>query len=138
MNSFVTNEAQYFANLDLVFNAARENNVRLVPSLIWQPLAFCDAVGATNSSDLYVAGSACNRFATQFITKVVTRYASDDTILFWELGNELSLSSDLNNGKDAFCSHQLASFVEQIAIIVKGIDATKMFCTGHAEPRPSA
>jgi hypothetical protein len=92
----------YFAAFDALVTDARARGLHLVPSLLWETFLFPDLAGEPRGQ-LFVRDSPSRKLAERFITQFVTRYKDDDTILFWELGNELNLQADLDVTCDA-CS----------------------------------
>ena len=88
-----SNPTAYFAAFDALMSDARARGFRLVPSLLWLSFLFPDTVGEPQGQ-LFVPGSKSRTLAEQYITQVVTRYASDDAVLYWEVGNELNLAAD--------------------------------------------
>lgn len=65
----------------------------------------------------------------QFVTDVVTRYKSDPRILFWELGNELSVENPIGT-LDVNGEPILAGFVADMGALIKSIDPNHLLSLG--------
>jgi hypothetical protein len=89
------NPDAFFAAFDALVADASARGLHLVPSLLWQPYLFPDQVGAP-VGQLFVPGSLARTTAENYIRAVVSRYRGNDTILFWEIGNELNLLADID------------------------------------------
>jgi hypothetical protein len=102
----------YWAAFDATVAAAGAHGIRLVPSILWNPYLFPDINGEPEGQ-LFVKGSKSRTMAEKYITELVTRYASSDGILYWELGNELNLSADIDVSSCNVCDGG-ASYCAQI------------------------
>ncbi|MBI2378909.1 MAG: hypothetical protein HYV07_33245 [Deltaproteobacteria bacterium] len=100
---WIADPGAYFAAFDDLVADARARGLRLVPSLLWNLFLFPDLANEPVSR-LFTPGSATRRLAEQYVTDVVTRYADDDAILFWEIGNELNLNADLDMSSCDVCA----------------------------------
>lgn len=88
------NKGLYFEIMDSVVSSAKRNNLRLVPSLIWNiklPAEMTDE----KLGDLSDSQSASMQWARNYVREVVARYKDDTTILMWEIGNEFYPYGDL-------------------------------------------
>jgi hypothetical protein len=92
---WVADPTSYWAAFDATVAAAGARGIRLVPSMLWNPYLFPDINGEPMGS-LFVKGSKSRTMAEHYVTELVTRYAGSDVILYWELGNELNLSADVD------------------------------------------
>ncbi|MBI5497947.1 MAG: hypothetical protein HY904_23290 [Deltaproteobacteria bacterium] len=100
---WVADKAAYFAAFDALVTDARARGLRLIPSLLWHLFLFPDLNNQPLSA-LFTPGSATRQMAEEYIRDVVTRYAGQDVILFWEIGNELNLAADLDFSTCSVCS----------------------------------
>jgi hypothetical protein len=92
----------YWAAFDAAVAAAGARGIRLVPSILWNPYLFPDINGEPTSK-LFVKGSNTRTMAEKYVTELVTRYAGSDAILYWEIGNELNLSADIDVSNCSVC-----------------------------------
>jgi hypothetical protein len=92
---WVADPADYWAAMDATVAAAGAAGIKLVPSILWNLYLFPD-INSEPTGQLFVKGSTTRTMAEQYITQLVTRYASSDGILYWEIGNELNLSADID------------------------------------------
>ncbi|MDD5141794.1 MAG: immunoglobulin domain-containing protein, partial [Verrucomicrobiales bacterium] len=91
MKLYVTNQAQYFAQLDAVVRCAETNGVGLIPSLFFADFCVPDLVGESvnqwgNTNSLTIA------FMRTYLTNVISRYSNSPAIWGWEFGNEYNSS----------------------------------------------
>jgi hypothetical protein len=92
---WVSNPDAFFAAFDALVADAGARGLRLVPSLLWNPYMFPDFLGE-KVGQLFVPGTATRAMAEGYIRSIVSRYQGNDTILFWEIGNELNLQADID------------------------------------------
>ncbi|MBI5536071.1 MAG: hypothetical protein HY898_25345 [Deltaproteobacteria bacterium] len=100
---WIADPQAYFEAFDQVVSHASARGVRLVPSLLWNLYLFPDIAGEPVGK-LFEPGSKTRLLSDKYVTEVVTRYASNDAILFWELGNEFNLSADLDVSGCTVCN----------------------------------
>lgn len=86
--------------------------------------------------------SAVNREVLRsYLFQVIDRYKNSPAVLMWEIGNELTLSADVGdengvfNGKRMPTLHDVASFYNDVAKIIKSIDPLRLVNNGGANPR---
>jgi len=101
-SGWVADPSAYFAALDATVSAASSRGIKLVPSLLWNVYLFPDINGEP-AGQLFVKGSKSRTMAEKYVTQVVSRYAAIDGILYWELGNELNLSADIDVSSCGVC-----------------------------------
>eukprot|EP00911_Craspedida_sp_UC1_P000266 UC1_evm4s202 len=90
--------------------------------------------------------SRARALATQFFTEFVTRYADNENVLAWELGNELNLMVNLPPGTcgpgPCFDHAEMDLFLRQLAEVVRRSDVgphqQRPVSSGLSSPRPSA
>jgi hypothetical protein len=164
----------YWDEFDSVVEDATELKVKLIPSLLWNifavvdlckeplsaliPSAFEHHTG--NSTHVLHRRNAitCSlSSAREFTSELVSRYASNPTIVHWELTNELNLHADLDmEGKktliapslgtpgqrtrlDNFSTNGMREFQQLQANWIRQHDKLgRGISTGHAIPRPNA
>lgn len=132
------NEAA-FERLDYVIKTAREHGIRLVIALgnywpdfggIDQYVAWSDS--ASERTDFYT-DPTCKDLYRSYVEHVLTRtnsltgvqYRNDPTIMLWELLNEAR-----NPAADERDASTLASWFDEMAGYVKGIDPNHLVSTG--------
>jgi hypothetical protein len=103
MFGWLGNPDAYWAQMDAIFDDARAEGMRLVPTLIWNYHLFPDLAGEPVSM-LFTPGSATRKLAERFITEFVTRYRGRDNVLFWEIANEMNLWADQDPSRCDVCS----------------------------------
>lgn len=103
MFGWLGNPDLYWSQMDAIFDDARAEGMRLVPTLIWNYHLFPDLAGEPVSM-LFVPGSATRKLAERFMTEFVTRYRGRDNVLFWEIANEMNLWADQDPSRCDVCS----------------------------------
>jgi Cellulase (glycosyl hydrolase family 5) len=150
--SWVANPNAFWRSFDALVGAATQLRVRLVPSIMWNVFTFSDAVGEPLSA-LWDEGSRSRRLLDRWTTELVTRYAENTTILFWELSNEFNLLADLDlqnstsgcapsmgtpafrTRADNFSTDMLIELQTDRVKAIKAIDKNHLVEAGNAAPR---
>src|SRR5262245_19277819 len=112
-NGWIADREVYLGLFDLLVKDARRYGLHLVPSLLWNNLLFPDLAGEPGGQ-LFVPGSASRTLAESYVTSVVSRHKDDETILFWEIGNELNLGADIDVSCDT-CQGNTACLVPTVS-----------------------
>ena len=161
-NGWLNNPTAYWAAFDALVADANARGLHLVPSMLWNIYLFPD-MNSQPAGQLFVPGSATRVMAESYLSQVVSRYASNDTILFWEMGNEFNLLADIDVTGQAggpggpatrtaaddiySCNacrgvstsqEDLGQFTSDIAALVRGLDPSRPFSSGNGYPRPAA
>jgi hypothetical protein len=102
-NGWVANPMAFWAAFDALVSDAYDRGLHLVPSLLWNVYLFPDVAGQP-TGDLFTPGTQTRTLAESYVTEVVSRYAASPAILFWEVGNELNLSADIDVSTCDVCS----------------------------------
>jgi hypothetical protein len=95
-NGWIADPDAYFTAFDALVADARAAGLRLVPILLFNNYLFPDVAGEPRSK-LFIPGSISRVLAERYISDVVKRYASNDVIQFWDIGEEFNLYADLDN-----------------------------------------
>ena len=90
------NHQAYFAALDRLIDDAREINIRLVPVL---SSAFDQWTRTGNGDNFWQIGSRTNLAFKQWTNAIVTRYANNTSIAWWEVANEPNYFSKIWQSK---------------------------------------
>ncbi|MEM7625475.1 MAG: cellulase family glycosylhydrolase [Planctomycetota bacterium] len=167
---YQTDKAAYFARMDAVVNSATAHGVQLVPSLFWNHYSisdlFKDEAPDPDNPGQTLPGESANawadpdsrtrRFARQYASEVVSRYANNDTILMWEFGNEFNLVQDLptinptsniapgrgtpdeRDDDDVLSSDDIRGALTEFAQLVRGIDPHRAINSGNSAERAQA
>ncbi len=145
--------ANWWSLFDQMVAEAQANGIRLVVDIGWNKYSFPNLAGEPLSALFdFSTPSKSNTLLKQFTYEIVTRYRSNPTILFWEIGNEYNLGADkdLNAvanddpcnaniaGNKNYTTAQLAAFKDDLAKYVKALDSNHLISSGDSRPRPSA
>ena len=98
--------------------------------------------------------SRSRAMAARYITEFVSRYRARDTVLFYEIGNQMNLLEDLDLGPSCkrrfnasspvcrpvgnFSTDALIKFSSDIVTLIKHLDPTRGVSSGFNTPRASA
>lgn len=88
------NENFFFDTLDELFYGAERSGIGLIPTLFWNPISVSDLM----EESLSAWGDPSSRtvqFAKEFISAVVGRYKTSQSLWAWEVANEVNTFSDL-------------------------------------------
>ena len=89
----------FFLLMDMIIKAAEKHQVGIIATITWWfpfvHLMFNEPVAAIGDSS-----SKSNKFAVEYTTAIVKRYAKSPAIFGWEITNEMNLCADLCGGKD--------------------------------------
>jgi Bacterial Ig domain len=157
LDRWVADPPSYWKQIDEMFDDLDANGLRLVPTFIWNRTQFPSMTGETVSALVSDPDSRAYKLAARYVTEFVTRYRGRETILFYELTNELNLGVDLDNvtrckkepvsGTDraSFCrpvgnytTEQMIGFTKRLASTIKDLDAGRAISSGFSMPRPNA
>jgi hypothetical protein len=148
----------YWAEFDSVVADATELKVKLIPSLLWNFFAIPDFCKEPLSALMAFSNETCSgRTAKQFTAEVVSRYANNPAIAYWEIANEFNIFADLDmQGRnfliapqygtptqrthaDNFSTDVLRNFQQLQASWIRQHDQLgRKISTGHAIPHPYA
>ncbi len=154
-----SNEPIYWSAMDQLVAGARKRELYLVPVINWNLYLFTDMAGECVQDLLTNSDSRSRQYLWLYTYQLVSRYAREPTILFWELTNEMNLQADLefmnpygfsllnpvHEGtsymrlrRDHFTSDQMIPFLQEWAHFVRSVDAVHLISTGFSAPRPAA
>lgn len=147
--TFEQDRARWLDAFDRMLAAADSDNIAIVPSLLFNPNMLPDYVRRTTGKDEQIVtylttGSASNALAVAYVTAIVSRYANDTRVLFWEIGNEYNLEADLSAqwksrpADQIPTSDQIRAFLVQIATLIHRLDKHHLVTSGNADMRPAA
>lgn len=130
------NKDAYFKIMDSVVSSAKQHNLRLVPSLIWNinlpPEMTGQKLGNFGDSQ-----SLSMRWARSYVREVVDRYKGDTTILMWEIGNEFYPYGDLPKESRFYTplnTPQIRGVLQILAREVAELDPITPISSGNQAP----
>ena len=139
--------------LDRIVEEAERQQMGIIVSLFWHDTALPLALGEHRSA-MGDPESATVRFARDYASVLVSRYASSPAVWAWEIGNEYNLDADLcdtsgwnwlsgypgdePSGFDYFSSEEMLVFYREISAAIRQYDGWRMIETGNGEMRPFA
>ena len=145
-DKWLTDSVKFWADMDEMVMDLNTAKIKLVPSLMFNIYQHAQAVNSDMHTLITDPNSNAYKYAVHFITKFVTRYKNNPVICFWELTNEMNLSSDIdafaNSGNDPvytnFTTAEMSAFNKRMTTLIRSLDKTHMITSGYSMPRPSA
>ena len=153
---FDQNESLYFAYLDDVVEAAKQNQVGLIFSFFWADFCVPDQMGEPVSK-WGDSTSKTHAYMRRFSSAVVKHYLTDPTVWGWEFGNEYNLHVDFpdppdyrppvqptlgtptsRTDADNLTTAMIAVAFREFAQEIRKSDTKRLIFTGNSIPRSSA
>eukprot|EP01084_Bolivina_argentea_P123804 219393_1 len=147
MEHWLTNNTYFWSVYDNYYsfitqlnnNVSIPNKIYVIPSLgytQWYDLTVNETLNdlVTNNQ------SQSRQLMYKYLNQYVTRYKDLESILYWELGNELNLLVDLPNRppSETFTTPQMVQYIQEIVDFIRNIDAIRPISSGYSCPRPYA
>lgn len=149
-----TNPSAYWAVVDQMFADLDAHGIKIVAVLNFNWTQFPALTNETFADLIKNPNSASRNLFKTYISQFIKRYKNRQTILFYELSNELNLGADVDNlasclsnaGTNTsvcsqtgnFTSADLLSYSYDIVKFVKSLDANHQISSGFSLPRPYA
>src|SRR5712691_9420546 len=140
--------SRFWAALDAMFDDLDATGIRLVPSFIWNIAQFPALGNDTIATFVRDPNAASRRLLAQFIRDFIARYKERQTILFYEMGNEMNLLADLDEHKrnckrepcvwGNFTTADMNEFARDMVGLIKSSDPSRGITSGYSLPRPGA
>ncbi len=139
----------YYACMDYLFDLCDKYGIRIVACLMLDSNLFSaydniDGVWVNTSGDIEpdiiaTPDSASRKFLYSYLDEFIGRYKDRDTILMWEISNEINLDVDLraDGNQPAVSALQVGEFFADIAEYINAIDKNHLVDTGDAGMRSS-
>ena len=139
--------AKYWAGLDELFDLCDKYGIKAVPSLslgnsVMTACEYVEGLGYVSLGedriDLITDPDCKSRaFQKQYIETYVNRYKDRDTILMWEINNEMNLDMDVGPsiGKVTYSAYQLSEFYKWCTDIIHECDPDRLVTSGDSVQR---
>ena len=141
--------AKYWAGLDELYDLCDKYGIKVVPSLSLGTTAMtaCEyveglgyvSVGEDRIDLITDPESKSRLFQKEYIETYVNRYKDRDTILMWEINNEMNLDMDIGPtiGKVTYSAYQLSEFYKWCTAIINTCDPDRLVTSGDSVQRNS-
>lgn len=136
MNLWKQNPQAFFTLVDQLIADAREAGIYLIPALgvgvfnMNETTALASAGCTDNFSLPFIPGSANRTDMKNYMSDWSRRYANNQTILFWELGNELNLQVKHRSANLCVDKHQMRAYIDEMSTAIKSFDSNHMVAAG--------
>ena len=149
----------WWGAFDALVADAKRLGVRLIPVVNWNTSLFPDMAQECIQDMLLNPDSRSWQYLELYTRQLVGRYRDNDTILFWELSNEINLGADLGPmhpygyeglnwpdlgtsfmrlRRDNYTSDDMIVYTKRLAGVIRSVDANHLIATGNSAPRPAA
>ncbi len=139
----------YFAYMDYMLDLCDEYGIRVIFSLFLNATIFIDyqlvdgvwvnASGDTIQDMVAYPETGARQVVYDYLDEIIGRYKNRETILMWEVSNEMNLDADLRTiaGGLTVSALQLGDFYEDVTEYIHTIDQNHLVDTGDAVLRGS-
>jgi len=149
----------WWGAFDALVADARRQGVRLIPVVNWNTSLFPDMAEECVQDMLLDPDSRSWQYLELYTRQLVGRYRDNETILFWELSNEINLGADLGPmhpygyeglnwpdlgtsymrlRRDNYTSDDMIVYMKRLAGVIRSVDPNHLIATGNSAPRPAA
>ena len=140
---------KYWAGLDELYDLCDKYGIKVVPSLslgssVMTACEYVEGLGYVSVGedriDLITNPESKSReFQKQYIETYVNRYKDRDTVLMWEINNEMNLDMDIGPsiGKVTYSAYQLSEFYAWCTAIINECDPARLVTSGDSVQRNS-
>lgn len=138
---------KYWKGLDELFDLCDKYGIKVVPSLCCGSgyMTACEyveglgyvSVGEDRIDLITDPESKSRAFQKEYIETYVNRYKDRDTVLMWEINNEMNLDMDVgpSNGKVTYSAYQLSDFFAWCTEIIHACDPDRLVTSGDSVQR---
>lgn len=138
---------KYWKGLDELFDLCDKYGIKVVPSLslgssVMTACEYVEGLGYVSVGedriDLITNPESKSRaFQKQYIEAYVNRYKDRDTVLMWEINNEMNLEMDVGPsiGKVTYSAYQLSEFYAWCTEIIHTCDPHRLVTSGDSVQR---
>lgn len=138
---------KYWKGLDELFDLCDKYGIKVVPSLMCgsEVMTACEyvegmgyvSVGEDRIDLITNPESKSRAFQKQYIETYVNRYKDRDTILMWEINNEMNLGMDVGPsiGTVTYSAYQLSEFYAWCTEIIHTCDPVHLVTSGDSVQR---
>ena len=140
---------KYWKGLDELYDLCDKYGIKVVPSLSLGTTAMtaCEhveglgyvSVGEDRIDLITDPESKSRLFQKEYIETYVNRYKDRDTILMWEINNEMNLDMDIGPtiGRVTYSAYQLSEFYKWCTAIINTCDPDRLVTSGDSVQRNS-
>ena len=142
---YVENQEQYWKEFDAWFGVVEKFGLFVIPSL--GNADWYKATSNETANDMVAnSTSISRRLAVEYMRAFVSRYGNRNSVLMWELGNELNLHVNLPpnfcGGKQCFNTAQMIQYNKALVDAIREAEPRdrppRPISSGYSAPRPTA
>jgi hypothetical protein len=145
-----TNPKLFWSQVDEMMDDLDARGIQIVPVLMWASGKFPRMTGEPLGEMFRNPASKSWKLLTGFVTDFVTRYRARNSVLFYELTNELNNYADLDLVRrckknkddcvegDRFTADEMILYTRRFAELIRSLDPKRLISSGFSIPRGSA
>lgn len=138
---------KYWAGLDELYDLCDKYGIKVVPSLslgssLMTACEYVEGLGYVSMGedriDLITNPESKSRAVQKaYIETYINRYKDRDTVLMWEINNEMNLDMDIGQaiGKVTYSAYQLSEFYAWCSAIINECDPDRLVTSGDSVQR---
>jgi hypothetical protein len=152
LDLWLRDPAAHWRLIDQMMDDLESRQLKIVPVFVWNTAQFPNIAGEKVDVFLREPDSKAWELLEQYVREFINRYNQRPALLFYEIGNELNLSADIDietrcrKGQKVlvcwaagnFSSDTMIEFTRRLALLIRTLDETHKISSGYAIPRPSA
>jgi len=139
----------FWMRVDEMMHELDVRGIQIIPVLVWSSGKFPLMVGEPLGQMFRDPESKSWRLLSRYVTEFVTRYRKRNTVLFYELSNELNNYADLDLVRrckrkevceegDRFTVDDMIVYTRRFASLIRSLDDARLISSGFTIPRSSA
>lgn len=145
-----TDPAAFWQDVDQMMDDLDAHGIQIVPVLVWGSGKFPLMAGEPLGEMFRNPKTRSWKLLESFVTEFVTRYRGRNTVLFYELTNELNNYADLDMVRrckrksgscsegDRFTVDDMIAYTSRLTALIHRLDKSRLVSSGFTTPRPSA
>lgn len=152
LDLWLRDPAAHWKLIDQMMDDLESRQLKIVPVFVWNAAQFPNIAGEKVDVFLREPDSKAWALLERYVREFINRYKQRPALLFYEIGNELNLSADLdietrcNTGVNIlicraagnFSTDTMIEFIRRLASSIRTLDGTHKISAGYSIPRPSA
>jgi hypothetical protein len=145
-----TDPRLFWNQVDEMMDDLDARGIQIVPVLMWSSGKFARMTGEPLGEMFRSPESKSWKLLTGFVTDFVTRYRARNSVLFYELTNELNNYADLDLVRrckknkddclegDRFTADEMILYTTRFAELIRSLDPKRKISSGFSIPRSAA
>lgn len=151
LDLWISNPTLYWSYLDQMMRDLKAYQLKIMPTFAWHAIQFPALVGSETVRDLLISENSLSyQLLKRYVSEFITRYSDSESIVAYEICNELNLGVDTDlvawkkkAGQDtayleSYSTEDLMLFTRRLGALIRSLDPSKPISSGFGTPRPNA